>query len=208
MRSVLALVRQYYGNLAVQSSSTHPTLLPWKDAHPGLKGMLTDLGTRTQQINLGSGSIQVPVPGFNRFFDDDNKEGIDARLRALVFGSKSRNRGTSTGAGVDPQGNPTQGAAFPLRVLPTEWTDPASAGTNAPIMSQFTTAAEYTLYQADRFYRRVPLTQEKIDKLNASECSAPCSSTFHRHRRRRLSTSIRSSRRSTTIRDCFARSAW
>ncbi|HEY4307488.1 MAG TPA: hypothetical protein VGM82_23645 [Gemmatimonadaceae bacterium] len=169
VRSVLALVRQYYGNLAVQSSSTHPTLLPWKDAHPGLKGMLTDLGTRTQSINFGSTSIQVPVPGFNRFFDDDNKQGVEAQLGTLVFGPKSRNRGTSTGTAIDGQGNPTQGAAFPLRVLPTEWVDPVNAGTNAPIMSQFTTSAEYTLYQADRFYRRVPLTQEKIDKLKASE---------------------------------------
>ncbi|HTE44939.1 MAG TPA: hypothetical protein VK636_06825, partial [Gemmatimonadaceae bacterium] len=169
VRSVLALVRQYYGNLAVQSSSTHPTLLPWKNAHPGLKGMLGDLGTRTQTINFGSGSIEVSVPGFNRFFDDDNKEGVEARLNTLVFGPKSRNRGQAVGAAIDAQGNPIQGAAFPLRVLPTDWVDPANAGTNAPIMSQFATAAEYTLYQADRFYRRAPLTKEKIDKLKASE---------------------------------------
>ena len=172
--------------------------------------MLTDLGTRTQTINLGSGSIQVPVPGFNRFFDDDNKEGIDARLRTLVFGPKSRNRGTSTGVGVDAQGNPTQGAAFPLRVLPTEWTDPANAGTNAPIMSQFSTAGEYTFYQAESLLsaRAAHAGEDRQAERAGAAPPAASSSTFHRHRLRRITTSIRSSRRSPTIPDCFARSAW
>ena len=66
VRNVLGLLREHYGALAVQSASTHPTLLPWRNAHPTLKGMLTRLGTETRTINFGHTSIDVPVPGFDR----------------------------------------------------------------------------------------------------------------------------------------------
>jgi len=167
VRNVLGLLRTHYGGLAVQSAGTHPTLLPWKNAHPNLKGMLTDAGTRTQIVNLGDRQIELPLPGFNRFFDQDNPEGLDRRLGDLVFGPKSRIRTTATGVGVDAQGNPVAGKAFPVRALPSDWSNPSGGGPAAPIMSQFSTAGEYTLYQANRFYRREPLTKARVDELNA-----------------------------------------
>jgi hypothetical protein len=166
VRNVLGLLRTHYGGLAVQSAGTHPTLLPWKNAHPNLKGMLTDVGTRTQTINLGDRQIELPLPGFNRFFDQDNPEGLDRRLGDLVFGPKSRFRATAIGIGVDAQGNPVAGKAFPVRALPPDWSDPSGGGPAAPVMSQFSTAGEYTLYQANRFYRREPLTKARVDELN------------------------------------------
>ena len=169
VRNVLGLMRKHYGALAVQSAGTHPTLLPWKNAHPGLKGMLTELGTRTQKINLGNQQIEVPLPGFDRFFDQDNPEGLERRLGDLVFGPRSRFQAEATGVGVDEQGNPVTGATFPVRALPPDWIDPIGGGASAPVMSQFSTAAEYTLYQANRFYRREPLTKNRIDQLAAQD---------------------------------------
>jgi hypothetical protein len=168
VRNVLGLLRKHYGTLAVQSTSGHPTLLPWKNAHPSLKGMLAELGTRTQVINLGDRQIEVPLPGFGRFFDEDNPEGLERRLGRLVFGPWGGLRGSATGVG-DREGNPVPGGEFVLRVLPPDWSDPAAGGVNAPIMSQFSTAGEYTLYQANRFYRREPLTKAQFDQLSAQE---------------------------------------
>ena len=34
VRNVLGLLRKHYGELAVQSAGTHPTLLPWKTRIP------------------------------------------------------------------------------------------------------------------------------------------------------------------------------
>ncbi|MGE0447541.1 MAG: hypothetical protein AB7P99_20125, partial [Vicinamibacterales bacterium] len=166
VRNVLGLLRAHYGALAVNSGGTHPTLLPWRNAHPTLKGMLTQLGTATQTINLGDRSIEVPLPGFDRFFDDENQEGIEQRLGDLVFGPKSRRRGQAVSPGVGRTGEPTK-ADFPMRVLPPDWVAPAAAGSAAAIMSQFSTAGEYALYQANRFYRREPLTQARRDQLKA-----------------------------------------
>ncbi len=165
VRNVLGFVRRHYGALAVQSTGTHPTLLPWKNAHPDLKGMLTELGTRTQIINLGDRQIEVPLPGFDRFFDDKGREGLEDRLRDLVFGPRSRFTGQASGAGVDPQGNPQPAGDFVLRALPPDWSDPAGGGTAAPVMSQFSSASEYTMYQANRFYRREPVTEAQMQEL-------------------------------------------
>src|SRR5574338_283050 len=169
VRNVLGMLRKHYGSLAVQSAGTHPTLLPWKSAHPGLKGLLTELGTRTQTINLGDRPIELPLPGFNRFFDEDNPEGLERRLGDLVFGPKTRFRGNTAGVGADESGNALQGSQFPLRALPPDWTDPSGGGPGAPVMSQFSTAGEYTLYQANRFYRREPLTKDRLNQLEADK---------------------------------------
>jgi hypothetical protein len=162
VRNVLGLMRKHYGTLAVQSASTHPTLLPWKNAHPNLKGMLTELGTRTHIFTFGQQQVEVMLPGFDRFFDDDNKEGVETRLRALVFGKDSKYFAPAAGIGVDRAGNPQAGPNFQVRVLPPDWNDPAGGGPDAPVMSQFTSAAEYTLYQANRFYRREPPTDAQL----------------------------------------------
>jgi hypothetical protein len=162
VRNVLDLMRRHYGTLAAQSAGTHPTLLPWKHAHPDLKGMLTELGTRTQTINLGDRQIEVPLPGFDRFFDDKSKEGVENRLRARVFGKNSTYRAAAVGISADGEGNPQTGPTFPMRVLPPDWSNPTGGGPDAPIMSQFSSAAEYTLYQANRFYRREPPSDAQL----------------------------------------------
>jgi len=59
VRNVLGFVRKHYGKLAVQAASNHPTLLPWRNAHPDLKGMLDALGTRTQGINFGAAANRL-----------------------------------------------------------------------------------------------------------------------------------------------------
>ena len=169
VRNVLGLVRRHYGALAVQSAGTHPTLLPWKSAHPGLKGMLTELGTRTHPIVLGDRTIEVPLPGFERFFDEKDREGLDRRLGDLVFGPRSRVAGQAAGIGADDEGNSSDGIGFSVRALPPDWSDPAGGGATAAVMSQFATAAEYALYQANRFYRREPMTDSRFDSLQAQK---------------------------------------
>ena len=167
VRNVLGLLREHYGALAVQSGSTHPTLLPWRNAHPTLKGMLGELGTRTQTINLGHRRSTFPLPGFDRFFDEKNRDGIEDRLGDLVFGPRSRFRARAVSPGVGRQGEPLAGSEVPVRALPPDWVAPAGAGAAAPVMSQFKSAGEYTLYQANRFYRREPLTAARVDALKA-----------------------------------------
>ena len=44
--------------------------------------MLTELGTRTDKINLGATSIEVARPGFDRFFDDVMVMADDPGVRA------------------------------------------------------------------------------------------------------------------------------
>lgn len=154
VRNVLGFARKHYGNLAQQSGNDHPTLLPWRHADPALKGMLGSLGTATQTVNLGDRQIEVADPnGFNRFFDDQGKEGIEARLGSMVYGPKSKYQAPVVG--IDGQ---TQAASVPVRVLPPDWHDPSLNGPDAPLMSQFRSADEYTFYQAQRFYRRQPPT--------------------------------------------------
>jgi hypothetical protein len=149
---VLGLVRQHYGRLAVQATNSHPTLLPWKDAHPDLKGMLTDLGTRSQFIGLADRKLEVLLPGFGRFHDNDAREPIEQALRDGVFGNDSPYT-----APVPPiDGGPKAANNVRLHVLPQNWQDPSRP--DAWLMAHFSSQAEYTLYQADRFYRRQPLT--------------------------------------------------
>lgn len=169
MRNVLGTVRKHYRDIAVQTTANPPTLLPWSLANPGLKGMLGDLGTRTQTISLGDRQIEFMLPGFNRFFDDDNREGVEKRLRDTVFGPKTPYRAEAVAAEDDDQGNPKPGGKFPARVLPPDWHNPAGGGADAGLMAQFSSAAEYAFYQADRFYRREPLTQKKLEKLQEQE---------------------------------------
>ena len=150
VRNVLGFVREHYGKLAVASAGTHPTLLPWKNADPSLKGMLSGAGTRTQKIDLGHSSLELPLPGFDRFLDGaDSRDSMDKRLGALVFGSKGRYRAPVVG--ID--GQPTD-MKVGVRALPPDWADPAANGPDKELMAHFTTADEYTLYQANRFYRR------------------------------------------------------
>jgi hypothetical protein len=147
VRNVLGFVRKHYGKLAIASGDTHPTLLPWSGANPSLKGMLSDAGTRTHKIPLGHTMLELPLPGFDRFFGA--RDGVEERLQGLVFGPRSKYRAPVSG--IDGQAG---SATFAVRALPPDWSDPAGGGPDAALMSQFTSADEYTLYQANRFYKR------------------------------------------------------
>ena len=147
VRNVLGFVREHYGQLAIGSGATHPTLLPWSGADASLKSMLTDAGTRTQKVPLGHTMLELPLPGFDRFFGA--RDGVEERLGALVFGTRSRYRAPVVGIDGQPGD-----ATFAVRALPPDWSDPAGGGPDAALMSQFASADEYTLYQANRFYKR------------------------------------------------------
>ena len=181
--AVLGLARKHYGRLAVQATGTHPTLLPWRDAHPGLKDMLTDCGTRTAIVPIADRRIEVALPGFDRFFDDggDSPERV---LRNQVYGPHSIYEGRAAAPGVDANGNPLPPAGFPLRALPTRWNDGALSNADQNLMKQWNSQAEYSLYQANRFYRREPPTAEqrkmrRPDGLNVPPPPAVPDMDFH-----------------------------
>lgn len=159
VRNVLGYLRRHYGRLAVQSTSRHPTLLPWRDAHPDLKGMLGAIGTRTHTLTFNDRDVEILLPGFSRFFDDENRESLDARLRRTVFGPNSVYRMPVAAATAEAGALPGTAGQVPRRVLPPDWNDPnagGGAGGDAAVMAQFASADEYTFYQANRFYRREP----------------------------------------------------
>ncbi|AVG40293.1 hypothetical protein [Achromobacter insolitus] len=157
---VLGLARKHYGRLAVQATGTPPTLLPWRDAHPGLKDMLGDCGTRTTFISLGDRRVEMPLPGFDRFFDDGG-DGPERVLRSQVYGPHSIYEGRAAAPGVNAEGNPQPAVSFPLRALPTRWNDGGLANADQNLMKQWNSQAEYTLFQANRFYRRDPPTAQQ-----------------------------------------------
>ncbi|MBY8977074.1 hypothetical protein KHP62_14750 [Rhodobacteraceae bacterium NNCM2] len=158
VRNVLSFAKKHYGRLSVQSASTHPTLLPWNDAHPDLKGMLQDIGTRTQKIPFGDRQVEVALPGFSRFYDGK----VDDTVRESVFGEQSLYRMPVPGTTAGEQGTPRTASQARRRVLNPDWTNPRrsrggarlSGAADAALMDQFHSADEYTFYQADRFYRR------------------------------------------------------
>ncbi|MFD1158912.1 hypothetical protein [Roseovarius aestuarii] len=162
VKNVLSFVRDHYGRLATETGAEHPKLLPWSEADPSVKGMLTGVGTRTQTITFGDQQIEVPLPGFSRFHDGT----IDEELTGSVFNGKSvyqmdvvapQVEGDTTTPGVS--------AKRPLRVMKSDWRDPQFAGGDAGVMSNFASADEYTFYQADRFYRRSKPTDAEKEKL-------------------------------------------
>ncbi|HBO79268.1 MAG TPA: hypothetical protein DD502_14070, partial [Cupriavidus sp.] len=153
VRNVLGLARKYYAQLAVGATSRHPTLLPWSSANPALRAMLIDMGAPREVGAERQG-------GFARFFNDGDG-GIEQVLRNSVFGPKSKYSGTAAGIGVDRGGNPVNGASFPVRVLPPDW-QPPNGTPDTELMANWASAAEYTLYQADRFYRREPLSADAL----------------------------------------------
>ncbi|NYT63794.1 hypothetical protein H0A66_15860 [Alcaligenaceae bacterium] len=155
VRNVLGLVREHYSQLAVDSPSRHPTLLPWQDANPSLKNMLTDCGTPDSRAYFAGGSRSR---GFDRFLGDGGEGSAEERLRAQVFGTKSVYRIGRVGVGLDQTGQAVSAGEFGSRTLPPDWREPANS--NDP-MSLWNTAAEYTLYQANRFYQRTRPSAEQ-----------------------------------------------
>ena len=158
--ALLGMTCKHYGRLAVQATGTPPTLLPWRDAHPGLKDMLSDCGTRTVVVPISDRRIELPLPGFDRFFDDGG-DGAERVLRGQVYGPHSIYEGRAAAPGVDAEGNPLPPVGFPLRALPTRWNDAALSNADQNLMKQWNSQAEYTLFQANRFYRRDPPTAQQ-----------------------------------------------
>ncbi|WP_299848344.1 hypothetical protein [uncultured Roseovarius sp.] len=162
VKNVLSFARDHYGSMATDTGAEHPKLLPWSEADPSLKGMLTGIGTRTHKFTFGDQEIEVPLPGFSRFYGGNVEESIKGR----VFSEKS----VYAMDVVDPkvEGDtltPQVLTKKPLRVMKSDWRDPAFAGSDAGVMANFASADEYTFYQADRFYRRKKATDAEKAKL-------------------------------------------
>ena len=126
VRNVLGLVREHYG----RSRSTRWASIraSCRGSRPSddLKDMLGDLGTRTQKIDFGNTSVEVVLPGFDRFFDDGQERSLEKQLQATVFGPKSRYAAPVAGVGVDETGKPLPGGTFKIRVLPADWQNSAN----------------------------------------------------------------------------------
>lgn len=158
VRNMLGYLKRHYGKLAVQAASNHPSLLPWKEAHPDLKEMLDDAGTRTTTVLFGRDEVEAALPGFGRFFDEDFERVIDRQ----VFGPKGLYRGEVPGPDAKDEGGPASAGRKVRRAMNPDWYDPRPGGAGSPLvakadaalMDQFRSADEYNLYQADRFYRR------------------------------------------------------
>ena len=189
VRNILGYVKRHYGKLAVQSASNLPSLLPWKDAHPDLKQMVSDAGTRTTKFQTGNQTIEVPLPGFDRFFDDNFEKSLDKQ----VFGPDGLYRGDVPGARADDAGGPGSGGRKVRRVMAPDWYNPRPGGPNTPLVAQpdaglmdrFRSADEYMLYQADRFYRRVRPTdaEKRMTRPSYENIPAPLKAPdydFHR----------------------------
>lgn len=165
VRNMLGYVKRHYGKLAVQSASNHPSLLPWKDAHPDLKQMVSDAGTRTFKYQTGHETIEVAMPGFDRFFD----KGFEQKLDKQVFGPDGIYDGDVPGADAKDTGGPASGGRRRRRTMEPDWYNPRPGGPGTPLVAQkdaelmdeFRSAEEYMLYQADRFYRRVRPTDDE-----------------------------------------------
>lgn len=179
VRNVLGYVKRHYGRLAVQSASNLPSLLPWRDAHPDLKAMVSAAGTRTVKFQTGHETIEQALPGFDRFFDD----GFDKKLDRQVFGPEGLYAGPVPGTTAKDSGKPESGGRAVRRVMAPDWYNPRPGGPGTPLvaqsdaglMDQFRSAEEYMLYQADRFYRRErpSLEEKKMRRPSFAAIPAP-----------------------------------
>ncbi|MBW4709950.1 hypothetical protein KX928_19375 [Roseobacter sp. YSTF-M11] len=168
VRNMLGYLRRHYTRLAVQAASNHPTLLPWKDAHPDLKGMLTDAGTRTRTITFSDRTVEVPLPGFSRFFGGAENQ-TEERLTSQVFGKGSVYTLNVPQIGAEEGQLPGTGSSSAQRALPPDWYNPRPSGPTGPLiaqpdaalMDQFSSQAEYAMYQANRFYRRETVPEQE-----------------------------------------------
>ncbi len=180
--SVLSLTREHYGNPALNATTTHPTLLPWRNAHPGLRGLLEACGTRTEHVR-GDGRERVEqlVPGLDRFFGD-REGGIDRALRGQVYGEHSVYPGKTTAPGGEADGKPQAGPTFALRAMPGRWQDPAHQGVDQRLMASWRPQGEYTLFMANRFYRR-PACDPAARRQERTASAQAARDGFPRHRR-------------------------
>ncbi|WP_277757056.1 hypothetical protein [Achromobacter denitrificans] len=124
--ALLGMTRKHYGRLAVQATGTHPTLLPWREAHPGLKDMLSDCGTRTVVVPISDRRIELPLPGFDRFFDDGG-DGAERVLRGQVYGRTASTKAAPPRPAWTPRATPCLPSVFRCAPCPPGGTTPRSA---------------------------------------------------------------------------------
>lgn len=174
VRNVLRLARHHYARIATESVGEHPRLLPWSQADGNLRDMLEALGTRTAKYNLGGRSIEVLGEGFERFHDNTagaDKDSFENRVREMVFNPKSNYTAQVTDIGAGGSDQPQAHRSFPIRVLPADWQGAQS--TDKDLMQLWRSAEEYTLYQADRFYRRQPPTAVQLAMRHPNPAAVP-----------------------------------
>jgi len=177
VRQVLGFMRRHYGRLAADAGHDRPSLLPWRNADASLKNMLVDLGTRTQKFQLGDRTVELPLPGFDRFFGDE----MDRTLDRSVFGPNGVYTMGVPAIGAEEQGRPEPAEQRTRRVMATDWYNPRPGGPGAPllnlpdaaVMDQFASADEYAFYQADRFYRRERPSEEELRMRRPSYADLP-----------------------------------
>jgi hypothetical protein len=174
VRNVLDFVRRHYRDISAGAAAAHPTLLPWGNADPALKGMLAEAGTRTTPYVTGNRRLESLEPGFDRFHalgaHGENDGGFNDVIDRSVFNAKSCIKAPVQLAGVD-----APLITFPLRALPPDWEDPeklrsgliavSDASDREPrarLMEKFSSPAEYALWQSDRFYRRTVATDAEL----------------------------------------------
>ena len=153
VRNVLGLVRKHYGALAVQWRAA-PDAAPSEERASRIERDADRAGrAHPDDQSRRSADRSFRCPASTASSMQDNPEGLERRLGDLVFGPRSRLQAAAASIAVDAQGNPVSGPTFALRALPPDWIDPTGGGPSAPVMSQFSTAAE-----GPRCIRRIAFT--------------------------------------------------
>jgi hypothetical protein len=188
VRNVLGFARRHYGQLAVSSGGRHPALLPYGPTSP-LTGMLSELGTRVdQRRGRLSSAFDRFHPHYTQGKDVVSQSDVERRTDRDVFDAQGCICGPQVG--IDGRRDSHQ-PPFAVRALPPDWEgrDILFAGEEGQrrhdMMQRFVSAAEYTFYQADRFYRRTAptaagLRMRRPDFKDVDEPLAAPELDFHR----------------------------
>jgi len=147
-----------------------------------LKGMLIDRGNaHANGSTFGSGSIEVPAPGFNRFFDETTHR-KESKLWLSLSSSAPRRAigGNDTLRRPSIAGEPIAWHRLsPACALPTDWIDPAYAGTTPDPCRIHERPPQYTSYQPIASIASTTHAWRKVDKLKAS-VAAPAPPSLRR----------------------------
>lgn len=178
VRNVLKFIRQQYEQLATMAPTERPRLLPWREADPSLKGMLTALG-----IPERPDDAHKRAWSFDRFLDFENGDAPEQVLRRRVFSSQGIYKPKDFPGGfiAAPDGSQVS-SGTPIRALPPDWR-PQATGQEAQVMGQFNSEAEYDFYQANRFYTRPENRSPYVDRPQLKNVDPPPKApTFDFHR--------------------------
>ena len=143
VRGVLSFLKFIYSYMATSSPLDYPSLLPLSLSPGGLRHILVAAGTVIQKDNSVS-------QAFDRFFDDE--------FNPPKFSLMGRVPEAVVNDGDNPKYNEVE-----LQVVDQNWETHGS----------FASETEFYLYQADRFYRRTPPTQEERMKKRPDFVNVP-----------------------------------